>query len=306
VKVYRFDAEVSRPVAQVAQPGARYAIGPLASADAPVLITAVHLPATGRIERQAGRQPLLLAVVSGDGSVLGGDDRRRAIGPGYAVAWDAGEHHEVSTDAGLTAISIEGDVDVQALLVTREIVVVDHDPEWTNWFEVLRRRIWPAVADVAVTIDHVGSTAVRGLAAKPIVDVDVVVASDDLVASAIERLAGIGYWWRGDLGISGRESFDLEPEVGRALPPHHLYVVVENNRAHLDHWLLRDLLREDGEARERYGALKRRNAAAAGDDTEAYLAAKAALVAELLTRARAERGLPPVTYWQPGARAAAP
>jgi GrpB-like predicted nucleotidyltransferase (UPF0157 family) len=146
-------------------------------------------------------------------------------------------------------------------------------------------------------IDHVGSTSVPGLAAKPIIDMDIVVASQADVRPVIARLAGIGYQWRGDLGVSGREAF--AGPAGANLPRHHLYLVVENDKPHLDHWLLRDLLREDPAARARYAGLKRQNADLAGGDMEVYVAAKAALVAELLTRARAERGFPPAEYWQP-------
>jgi GrpB-like predicted nucleotidyltransferase (UPF0157 family) len=138
---------------------------------------------------------------------------------------------------------------------------------------------------------------VPGLAAKPIIDMDIVVATEDDVRPVIERLAAIGYRWLGDLGIPGRQAFDPNPDD--ALPAHHLYVVVENNKAHLDHWLLRDLLREDANARERYAALKRHNVDVAGGDMDVYTAAKARLIAELLTRARSERGLPPATYWEP-------
>ena len=126
---------------------------------------------------------------------------------------------------------------------------------------------------------------------------DIVVASEDLVRPAIERLAAIGYRWRGDLGVVGRQAFSRP--TGTDLPMHHLYLVVEDNKAHLDHWLLRDLLRSDAEARERYAELKRRNVSLAEGDMDVYVAAKAALVAELLTRARAERGLPPASYWLP-------
>ncbi|HWL85227.1 MAG TPA: GrpB family protein [Polyangiaceae bacterium] len=170
----------------------------------------------------------------------------------------------------------------------RDIVISDYDPEWPNWFETLRRRVWPAVEDLAVRIDHIGSTSVPGLAAKAIIDMDIVVASQSDIPLAIERVASVGYTWKGDLGIVGREAFD--PTRDEGLPPHHLYLVVENNEPHLDHWLLRDLLRGDAAARERYAALKRRNAERARNDMNFYVAAKAGLVAELLTRARAERG----------------
>ena len=181
--------------------------------------------------------------------------------------------------------------------VTQVIVISDYDPAWPAWFDVMRRHVWPLVDDIALRVDHVGSTAVPGLAAKPIIDLDIVVASEDKVRSVIERLATIGYRWRGDLGVTGRESLKATEDHG--LPPHHLYVVVENNKAHLDHWLLRDLLRSEPDARERYAALKRRNAELADGDIDRYVEAKAELVAELLTRARAERGLPPADYWQP-------
>ena len=122
-------------------------------------------------------------------------------------------------------------------------------------------------------IDHVGSTAVPGLAAKPIIDMDIVVASPADVAPVIERLRATGYRWRGDLGVAGRESF--KPPADPNMPRHHLYVVVENNRAHLDHWLLRDLLRRDETARDRYAALKRHNAEQADSNMDVYVAGKA-------------------------------
>ena len=149
-------------------------------------------------------------------------------------------------------------------------------------------------------IDHVGSTAVPGLAAKPIIDIDIVVASEDQVGTVIERLATDGYRWRGDLGVVGREAFDARHADG--LPRHHLYVVVENNRAHLYHAdPLRGTLCETMPRLENATPpLKRRNAQLANNDMDVYVAAKATLVAQLLTRARAERGLPPETYWSPG------
>lgn len=177
------------------------------------------------------------------------------------------------------------------------IVVADYDPIWPQAFRRVHDRVWPAVRGVALRIDHVGSTSVPGLAAKPILDMDIVVPSDDDVPVVIERLAATGYDWQGDLGVAGRQAFT--PARHEGLPAHHLYLVVDGNRAHQDHVLLRDLLREDADARARYAALKRADAARAGGDLHVYVAAKAALVAELLTRAREERGLPPVGYWQP-------
>jgi GrpB-like predicted nucleotidyltransferase (UPF0157 family) len=251
----------------------------------------VHLPPGGSVARHVtpGRQ--LFAVVAGSGWVAGEDGRRRDIAAGRGALWEAGEEHEAHSDAGLTATCIEGSFDVWAVEVTADIVVADYDPAWPTWFETVRDHVWPAVEGLALRVDHVGSTAVPGLAAKPVVDMDIVVAMPDGVRPAIRRLAAIGYRWRGDLGVVGREAFAPPPDAD--LPPHHLYLVVENNKAHLDHWLLRDLLCQDAEARDRYAALKRRNVDVAAGDMDVYIAAKAGLVAELLARARAVRGLPP-------------
>ena len=177
------------------------------------------------------------------------------------------------------------------------IIVTDYNPIWPQWFAELSGRTWPEVADVALRIDHVGSTAVTGLAAKPIIDMDIVVRSSTEVPLVVASLTEAGYRWDGDLGVEGREAFSSPGE--HQWPRHHLYLVVDGNRAHMDHILLRDLLRSDPVACRRYEQLKRTNAALADGDLDYYVAAKAGLVAELLTRARLERGLAPVTYWVP-------
>ena len=294
MRIFQFDPNVSIPISKH---GSRFKIGPLTGTESRVRVQMMHLPAGGAIGRHAATSAQLFAVVSGSGWVSGAEGRRRPLRTGYAALWSEGEEHEAGTDSGLAAVCIEGEFETIAWPVPEEILVVDYDPAWPAWFERIRARVWPAVAEVAVRIDHVGSTAVPGLAAKPIIDLDVVVPSEDHVRPAIARLREIGYSWRGDLDIEGREAFVNPP--GSDLPEHHLYLVVENNKAHLDHWLLRDLLREDAGARTRYAELKRRNVELADGDIAVYVAAKAELVAELLTRAREERGLPPATYWDP-------
>jgi GrpB-like predicted nucleotidyltransferase (UPF0157 family) len=297
MRIVRFDPEVSLPVTRS---GSHFKIAELTGPDSRAGVKVFHLPAGGLIGTHEATALQLFAVVAGSGWVSGREGRRRDLRAGYAALWDEGELHEAGSDVGLTAVCVEGVFNVLAVAVTKDIVVSDYDPHWSPWFEEVRAHVWPAVSDIALGIDHVGSTAVPGLAAKPIIDMDIVVASDDDVAPVVELLRGIGYRWRGDLGIVGREAFSPPGDV--SLPPHQLYLVVKDTRAHLAHWLLRDLLRANSSARDAYSALKRRNVEVAQGDMDLYLGGKAEFVAGLLMRARAERGLPPVTYWEPDAR----
>ena len=160
--------------------------------------------------------------------------------------------------------------------------VVDYDPRWPRWYEEIRTRLTPYLAEIPHVFEHVGSTAVPGLAAKPIIDVDIVVPSVDLVPTVIAQLESAGYRHEGDLGITGREAFALPPDT---VHYHHLYVVVEGNDAHQDHVLLRDHLRANATDRERYAARKRELAHLLTTDRTAYVAGKGALVEELIARA---------------------
>ena len=94
-----------------------------------------------------------------------------------------------------------------------------YDRTWSTGFQELRRALLDLVDDVALSVEHVGSTAVPGLAAKPVIDVDVVVASDAEIPVVIARLAQLGYVHQGDLGIDRREAF-ISP---RHMLAHHLY-----------------------------------------------------------------------------------
>ncbi|POX52844.1 GrpB family protein [Streptomyces sp. Ru72] len=172
--------------------------------------------------------------------------------------------------------------------MTHVIVISDYDPRWPERFEDLRQRLAPHVVDLAVSIEHVGSTAVPGCAAKPVIDLDVVVSEEAVIPELISRLAGQGYQHEGDLGIRGREAFQAPP----AAPGHHLYAVVAGSKPHLDHVLLRDYLRQRPDEVRRYSVLQVALAKRFSADSEgraAYSAAKSALVEELVAKSYAAR-----------------
>jgi GrpB-like predicted nucleotidyltransferase (UPF0157 family) len=164
-------------------------------------------------------------------------------------------------------------------------IVVRYDRAWPVQYEAIRMAVAPAFTGTDIAIEHVGSTAVPGLAAKPVIDVDVVVPTEADIAGGIRRLVTLGYVHRGDLGVPGRQALDA-PEH---LPYHHLYLVVRGSRPHLDHVLFRDYLRAHPEDAERYASCK--FAAAhliTTESREAYMEAKAKIVEEVLARAHKE------------------
>ena len=164
--------------------------------------------------------------------------------------------------------------------------MVEYDPGWPGVFEWLRDRLDAALADVTHVTEHVGSTAVRGLAAKPIIDVDVVVSDETAVGLAVKALAAAGWRHEGDLGIKGREAF-LPPADA---PYHHLYVVMAGSGSHRDHIDLRDFLRmHPGHAAD-YATLKRELAVLLTTDREAYVRGKHEMITEFLRMARSEGG----------------
>ena len=161
------------------------------------------------------------------------------------------------------------------------IIVVDYDPAWPTTFAALRDRVWPAVQHAALRIEHVGSTSVPGLAAKPIIDMTIVVSDDAAMAQVITSLAGIGYAHRGDLGIVGREAF-RQPDD---LPAHHLYACVEGALPLRNHLAVREQLRASPLKVKAYGMLKKQLAARHPSDIDAYIAGKSALLLALLRQA---------------------
>jgi GrpB-like predicted nucleotidyltransferase (UPF0157 family) len=165
--------------------------------------------------------------------------------------------------------------------MTNPIVVVDYDPQWPVAFATIRATLQKTLADVPVIgIEHVGSTSVPGLAAKPIIDIDVIVDRSH-VADAIAALESVGYRSLGEMGIPDRHAFKTPPDSIRQ----NTYVIVDGCLSLRNHLGLRDVLRADPELRDEYSTVKRRLAAAT-DDIDVYVGGKSEVVRRVLARAR--------------------
>jgi GrpB-like predicted nucleotidyltransferase (UPF0157 family) len=186
------------------------------------------------------------------------------------------------------------------LLITRPapapVIVGPYDPAWPAQFDDLQRVWAAALAACRGTIHHVGSTAVPGLAAKPIIDVDIEIPGRDQLPAVVQALEGLGYRHSGDLGLPGREAFarggaeDVPRDgSGRRWTAHNLYVCASDCAELQRHLLFRDWLRAHPESAAEYGALKQRLALAHRDDRESYIEGKTALVESILRAAEAAR-----------------
>ena len=168
-----------------------------------------------------------------------------------------------------------------SLIHRRRIQVVPYDPAWPEIFEELSAPLRGALRGVIDSVEHVGSTSVPGLAAKPIIDIDVVVPAAAYVLTAIERLACLGYAHSGDQGIAGREAFTSPA----GFYTHHLYVCVQGSVALENHLVVRNYLRNDPEMAVAYSALKAELAERFGDDPASYGAGKTNFLLALLAKA---------------------
>jgi GrpB-like predicted nucleotidyltransferase (UPF0157 family)/cytidylate kinase len=162
------------------------------------------------------------------------------------------------------------------------VAVTEHDDAWPMLFDEIAAPVRHALADLGAEIEHVGSTSVPGLAAKPVIDMDVVVHSPENVSTAIERLRTLGYVYQGNKGIIGREAFLWPPGA----PRHHLYVVIAGSQPYVNHVTFRDYLRQHSEVAVQYAALKRRLAEEYGHDQQSYTDAKSEFIAGVLEAAR--------------------
>ncbi len=158
------------------------------------------------------------------------------------------------------------------------VEVVASSPRWAELFTEVAGVLRDALADIAsAQVEHVGSTAVPGLAAKPVLDIDVIVERTD-VAAAVAALQRVGYVHRGDLGVTGREAF----EAPDASPRRNVYVCESGTANVRNHLAVREVLRSRDDLRDAYASVKRALAADPEMDIDTYLAGKSAVLQQVL------------------------
>jgi GrpB-like predicted nucleotidyltransferase (UPF0157 family) len=156
------------------------------------------------------------------------------------------------------------------------VALSEYDPEWPRRFEAARMELAGALGELATGIDHIGSTAVPGLAAKPIIDVLVTVSSIDPDDEYVAAIESVGYELR--VREEGHRMF--RPPARNV----HVHVWAEGSTEAVDYLLLRDRLRSNPADRQAYEAVKRELAREDWPDVNYYAKAKGPFIAELLAR----------------------
>jgi GrpB-like predicted nucleotidyltransferase (UPF0157 family) len=172
--------------------------------------------------------------------------------------------------------------------MSRPVNIVDYDPEWPDLYEKEKRRILEVAGDIIAGIEHVGSTAIPGIGAKPILDIMVAVNSLSDAEECIEPLRKIGYEYQPEHEASMPERRFFR----RGNPPkeqhYHLHMVEQTSDFWKRHLLFRNYLRVHPKAAQDYYELKKRLAYKYGSDREGYTEAKTSFIESVVERARAE------------------
>ena len=162
---------------------------------------------------------------------------------------------------------------------TARVVVLPYDKAWKSAFAKIKTELMDAIGDLVVGIEHVGSTSVEGLSAKPCIDIDVIIRDYAVFDEVVRKLSAIGYVHEGNLGIQDREAFAYTDKPH--LQTHHLYVCPQTSEELRRHLVFRDFLRTHPDAVKRYSEVKESAAQLFPESIDQYMAYKAPCIEAL-------------------------
>jgi len=161
------------------------------------------------------------------------------------------------------------------------VKIIPHTERWHQLFAEEEARLREAIGEFVVAVEHIGSTSVCGIAAKPILDIAAAVIDKANGEKCVAPLENIGYEYRGELGIAGRFYF-----VKGAPRTHHLHMLLSDSAEWRNHLAFRDYLRQNPSAAVEYDKLKKELAQKYRNDRDSYLDGKADFVEKILKIAR--------------------
>lgn len=175
------------------------------------------------------------------------------------------------------------------------MLVSEYTIDWVNDFQTIKTILHEALQHLPVTIEHIGSTAIRGLAAKPIIDIDIVFENDVSFTEIKTRLESIGYYHNGNQGITDRDVFKRNIIVSNYSVldsiVHHIYVCPAHSEELKRHLLFRNFLRTNDHARIEYQQLKLCLAEEANHNQKIYAQLKEEKAKEFIEKVLAKAAL---------------
>ena len=162
---------------------------------------------------------------------------------------------------------------------TSKVTVIPYDEKWKSDFEKIKNELVAAIGDLIIGIEHVGSTSVEGMSAKPCIDIDVVIKDYSVFSEVVKGLSAIGYIHEGDLGIKDREAFKYSDKSH--LQNHHLYVCPLNSAELHRHITFRNFLKSNPDAVKKYSQIKETAAELYPDSIDKYIQYKSPCIEEL-------------------------
>jgi GrpB-like predicted nucleotidyltransferase (UPF0157 family) len=160
--------------------------------------------------------------------------------------------------------------------------LVQYDPEWELFFDSEKKRIEKSIGRFIVAIEHIGSTSIRNMCSKPIIDIAIGLEKYDDGFKCVEPLRRIGYLYLGEYGSPGRHYFRTDSEIVKC----HIHMHEKISIKWENYILLRDYLRNHGEEAKEYALLKYDLKQKYGDDREKYTEAKAEFINNILKKAK--------------------
>ena len=164
-------------------------------------------------------------------------------------------------------------------MITKHVVVLPYDEQWRQDFLRIQAELTNTLGQLTIGIEHVGSTSVQGLSAKPIIDIDVIIKDYTVLENVVSALREIGYQHEGNLGIVGREAFKYDGK--EHLQKHHLYVCPEDSPELKRHIAFRDYLRTHPDAVREYSHIKEEAVKQFPDDIERYIGYKSPFIEKI-------------------------
>ncbi|WP_130807882.1 GrpB family protein [Senegalia massiliensis] len=165
----------------------------------------------------------------------------------------------------------------------RKIIVEPYNPKWKEEFNKAKCFYENLLENINMKVEHVGSTSVEGLWAKPILDIDIIIENKEDSKKSIELLESVGYKHIGNLGIEGRQMLKYDPNNPKITwMEHHLYVCMKDSENLINHLLLRNHLRNNKQSVELYSKLKRKLADKYTNDIDSYIEGKTELITSIL------------------------